>query len=101
MTARSAQGRSAESFTAPELVNQRRYEALRAFFVDGLTHAQVAERFPYTRGAVVALNHTSVAEILTEEGLGRLPRHRDHPGGSPTWTTTCSPACPPCRRGPS
>jgi hypothetical protein len=27
-------------FTTPEQVNQRRYEALRGFFVEGLTHAQ-------------------------------------------------------------
>ena len=123
-----------EWFTAPGQVNHRRYEALRAFFVDGLTHAQAAERFGYTRwgmvnlvreyragnlelfappgkpgpapgvapakdrarGRVIALrrqglssyeisatlategtplNRTGVAEILTEEGFGRLLRH--------------------------
>ena len=133
MTARSAQSRGAEFFTNPEQVNQRRYEALRAFFVEDLTHAEVAERFGYTRWAMVALvrdyragkldlfaparkpgpppgtapakdrvrgrvialrrqglsayeisahlaaegtplNRTSVAEILTEEGFGRLLR---------------------------
>src|SRR5882762_9617446 len=36
MTAGSAQPVEAERFTAPEQVNHRRYEALRAFFVDGL-----------------------------------------------------------------
>jgi hypothetical protein len=45
----------AEFFTAPEQVNQRRYEALRAFFVDGLTHAQAGARFGYTRWAMVNL----------------------------------------------
>jgi hypothetical protein len=134
MTSRSAQGRGAGLFTAPEQVNHRRYEALRAFFVDGLTHAEAGERFGYTRWAMVALvrdyragkldlfaparkpgpppgsapakdrvrarvialrrqglsayeisahlaaeatplNRTSVAEILTEEGFGRLLRH--------------------------
>src|SRR5450755_1774348 len=133
MTAGSAQPRGAEFFTTPEQVNQRRYEALRAFFVDGATHAEAAERFGYTRWAMVALvrdyragkldlfaparkpgpppgsapakdrvrgrvitlrrqglsayeisahlaaegtplNRTSVAEILTEEGFGRLLR---------------------------
>ncbi len=121
-------------FTAPEQVNQRRYEALRAFFVEGLTHAQAADRFGYTRWTMVnlvrehragrlelfapprkpgpapgaapakdrargrvielrrqglstyevsrrlagegtPLNRTGVAEILTEEGFGRLLRH--------------------------
>ncbi len=134
MTVGSAQPRGAEYFTSPEQVNQRRYEALRAFFVDGATHAEAAERFGYTRWAMVALvrdyragkldlfaparrpgpppgsapakdrvrgrvialrrqglsayeisahlagegtplNRTSVAEILTEEGFGRLLRH--------------------------
>jgi hypothetical protein len=55
MTAGSAQGLGVEFFTNPEQVNQRRYEALRTFFIDGLTHAQVAERFGYTRWAMVAL----------------------------------------------
>jgi hypothetical protein len=34
-------------------VNQRRYEALRAFFVDGLSHAEAGARFGYTRWAMV------------------------------------------------
>ena len=124
----------ADFFTAPDQVNHRRYEALRAFFIDGLTHAQAAAKFGYTRWAMVnlvrdyraggldmfaaprkpgpppgvtpakdrarkrvvelrreglstyeisarlstegtPLNRTSVGEILTEEGFGRLLRH--------------------------
>jgi transposase len=134
MTAGSPQREGAQWFTAPEQVNHRRYEALRAFHVDGLTHAEAAERFGYTRWAMVnlvrehraetlelfapprkpgpapgvapakdrargrvielrrqglstyeisthlategtPLNRTSVAEILAEEGFGRLLRH--------------------------
>jgi hypothetical protein len=134
MTGGSTQSGAAEFFTTPEQVNHRRYEALRAFFVDGLTHAEAGERFGYTRWAMVnlvrdhragkldlfaptrkpgpppgttptkdrvrgrvialrreglsayeisahlaaegtPLNRTSVAEILTEEGFGRLLRH--------------------------
>jgi hypothetical protein len=134
MAAGSTQGRGAEFFTAPEQVNHRRYEALRSFFVEDLTHAEAGERFGYTRWAMVALvrdyragkldlfaparkpgpppgtapakdrvrgrvialrrqglsayeisahlaaegtplNRTSVAEILAEEGFGRLLRH--------------------------
>ncbi len=115
-------------------MNHRRYEALRAYFVDGLTHAEAGERFGYTRWGMVnlvreyragklglfaparkpgpppgvapakervrarvielrraglstyeisaclanegtPLNRTSVGEILTEEGFGRLLRH--------------------------
>jgi hypothetical protein len=147
VTARSTQGPGGgEWFTAPEQVNHRRYEALRAFFVDGLTHAQAGARFGYTRWAMVnlvreyragrlelfaaprrpgpapgvapakerargrvielrraglstyeisarlaaeqtPLNRTSVAEILTEEGFGRLLRH-------PEPVASISPATP-------
>jgi transposase len=134
MAGGSPQRAGAESFTAPEQLNHRRYEALRAFFVDGLTHAQAGQRFGYTRWTMVdlvadyragklqlfapprkpgpppgvapakdrararvielrrqglstyeisarlaaeatPLNRTSVAEILSEEGFGRLLRH--------------------------
>ena len=146
MTAKSTQGLETDWFTAPAQVNHRRYEALRAFFVDGLTHAQAGERFGYTRWAMVnlvreyragrlelfaapprpgprpgtapakdrargrvielrrqglstyeistllategtPLNRTSVGEILTEEGFGRLLRH-------PEPTASICPATP-------
>src|SRR5680860_303997 len=146
MTARSPQQAGGERFTKPDEVNHRRYEALRAFYVDGLTHAQAGDRFGYTRWAMVnlvreyragrlelfaparkpgpapgaapakdrargrvielrrtglstyeistrlategtPLNRTSVAEILTEEGFGRLLRH-------PEPAASTSPATP-------
>jgi transposase len=134
----SPQRDGAGFFAAPEQVNQRRYEALRAFFVESLSHAEAGQRFGYTRWAMVnlvrehragrlelfapprkpgpppgvtpakdrararvielrreglstyeisarlagegtPLNRTSVGEILTEEGFGRLLRHpADH-----------------------
>jgi hypothetical protein len=55
VAARSAQHGGAEWFTAPRQVNQRRYEALRAYFTERLTYAQAAERFGYTRWAMVNL----------------------------------------------
>src|SRR6266511_2915759 len=105
MAARSPQHDGAGWFTAPAQVNHRRYEALRAFFVDGLTYQQAADR---VRGRVIGLrrqglstyeisarlaaeqtplNRTSVAEILAEEGFGRLLR-----GPAPAEST--SPATP-------
>ncbi len=54
MTARSAQY-EAEWFTSPQQVNQRRYEALRAYFVDGLSYAEAGARLGYTRWAVINL----------------------------------------------
>lgn len=134
MAARSAQHEGAEAFTAPGQTNQRRYEALRAYFVDGLSYAEAGEKFGYTRWSMIdlvrkhragrlelfaaprkpgpppgaapakervrgrvielrrdglssyeisarlategtPLNRTGVAEILAEEGFGRLLRH--------------------------
>jgi hypothetical protein len=55
VTARSPQQQETAWFTAPAQVNQRRYEALRAYFVDRLTYAQAGERFGYTRWAMINL----------------------------------------------
>jgi transposase len=145
MTAGSAQ-HEAGWFTSPQQVNQRRYEALRAYFVDGLSYAEAGARFGYTRWAMInlvrehragklglfapprkpgpapgsapakdrargrvielrrqglstheisrrltaedtPLNRTSVAEILAEEGFGRLVRR-------PEPEASISPATP-------
>jgi hypothetical protein len=45
MAGGSPQPASREWFTTPHGVNHRRYEALRAFYVEGLTHAAAGERF--------------------------------------------------------
>ena len=146
MTAGSRQHSGAEWFTAPQQVNQRRYEALRAYFTEGLTYAEAGARFGYTRWAMInlvrehragklqlfapprkpgpppgtapardrvrgrviglrrqglssyeisarlsaegtPLNRTSVAEILAEEGFGRLLRR-------PQPEASASPATP-------
>jgi transposase len=55
MTARSPQRDETGWFTTPAQVNHRRYEALRAWFVDGLTYQQAADRFGYTRWAMINL----------------------------------------------
>ena len=55
MTGRSGQRLGAGRFTSPDQVNQRRYEALRAYFVDGLTYAEAAARFGYSRWTLVNL----------------------------------------------
>ena len=44
-----------EFFVHPADPTQRRYEALRAYLVDGLPAAEVAARFGYTPGAVQSL----------------------------------------------
>jgi hypothetical protein len=49
-------------FTAPSDVAQRRYEALRAYFVEGASAAVVAERFGYAASTVVAMVRDFTAE---------------------------------------
>jgi hypothetical protein len=44
-----------EFFTTPAGVNQRRYEALRAYFTEGLTLAAAGDRFGYTRETMASL----------------------------------------------
>jgi transposase len=45
----------AERFTAPSEPNQRRYEALRAYYVEGASAQEVADRFGYTRATLESL----------------------------------------------
>jgi transposase len=45
----------AERFTAPSEPSQRRYEALRAYYVEGASARTVAERFGYARASVETL----------------------------------------------
>jgi transposase len=54
----------AERFTAPSEPNQRRYEALRAYHVEGASAQAVAERFGYTRATVETLVRDWRAERL-------------------------------------
>ncbi|MGH9118111.1 MAG: hypothetical protein ACRD0A_09640, partial [Acidimicrobiales bacterium] len=52
---RSGRVAKAVFFTSPPDVTQRRYEALRAYFVEGATAADVAGRFGYAASTVVAM----------------------------------------------
>jgi hypothetical protein len=61
---RSPQQRGPEFFTAPDQVNRRRYEALRAHYVDGLTFAVAGARFGYTRWAMINLDREFRAGTL-------------------------------------
>jgi transposase len=47
----------AHTFLTPQNSNHRQYEALRAYFVDGLSGPQVAQRFGYTAGSFYQLVH--------------------------------------------
>ena len=47
----------ARVFLEPAIATHRQYEALRAYFVEGLSGAEVAERFGYTPGSFRVLVH--------------------------------------------
>jgi transposase-like protein len=47
----------ARRFTEPSNSTHRRYEALRAFFVEGVPSAEAAARFGYTPGSLRVLVH--------------------------------------------
>ena len=47
----------AQVFLSPQNVAHRQYEALRAYFVEGVTAAEAAKRFGYTVGAFQQLAH--------------------------------------------
>ena len=65
MAANRPQRAGAESFTAPTAVNHRRYEALRAYYVEGLSLQQAADRLGYTRWAMVNLVRQHKASELS------------------------------------
>ena len=44
-------------FLQPKNANQRQYEALRVYFVDGLSSKKAAERFGYSPGSFRGLVH--------------------------------------------
>jgi transposase len=79
VTARSPQRQGAGWFTVPAQVNHRRYEALRAFFVEGLSYDQAAARFGYTRWAMVNLVREYRAGKLD---LFAAPRKPGPPAGA-------------------
>jgi len=65
-------------FLEPANVNQRRYEALRAYFVDGLPSAEAAKRFGYTPGSFRVLAHQFRREPTREFFLPSAREARPH-----------------------
>src|ERR1700692_3259537 len=68
----------ARRFLEPSNSTHRQYEALRAFFVDGVPSAQAAARFGYTPGSF---------RVLVHQFRNRSPRELFH-AASPTRRTT-------------
>ena len=63
-----------ERFTEPTLPAQRRYEALRAYFVEEIPASEVAERFGYSEASVQTLvsghRRGNLAELFAESRPG-------------------------------
>ena len=55
MTAKPAPRRGWEAFARPAQINQRRYEAVRAYVLEGAPLAEAAARFGYTPSALASL----------------------------------------------
>jgi transposase/IS4 transposase len=68
-----------EQFTRPSQANQRRYEALRAYFVEGASAAEVAERLGYTRASVETLVRDYRQRRLGELFLAPRPGPKRQP----------------------
>jgi len=69
-----------ERFTNPTVAGHRRYEALRAYYVEELSAAEIAERFGYTKASVQTLisqyRHADVGELFqaSRPGPKRQPK---------------------------
>ena len=68
-----------ERFTEPTLPAQRRYEALRAYFVEGASASEIAERFGYTKASV----QTLVSQYRLADLAGLFAQARPGPKRQP------------------
>src|SRR6516162_8681812 len=66
-------------FAEPATARQRQYEALRAFFLDGLTSKEVAHRFGYSHGAFRVLCHDFRRGLLRDFFATTRPGPREQP----------------------
>ena len=71
--------RRARFFAEPTTARQRQYEALRAFFLDGLTSKEVARRFGYSHGAFRILCHDFRRGLLPDFFTTIRPGPREQP----------------------
>jgi hypothetical protein len=61
-------------FLAPDATHQRQYEALRAYFLDNLSAADVAARFGYSTAAFRSLCHQFRHDPTLRAGFFQTPR---------------------------
>src|ERR1019366_4706056 len=68
-----------ERFTEPTLAAQRRYEALRAYFVEELSASEIAERFGYGKASV----QTLISQYRKDDLSGLFAQARPGPQRQP------------------
>ena len=83
----------AEYFTAPAAAAQRRYEALRAYFLDEMPAAEVADRFGYSTASV-----HQMATLLRKGRLALFAEARPGPRDRARPPASCGPGCWSCAR---
>src|ERR1700751_6497332 len=66
-------------FAEPATARQRQYEALRAFYMEGLPSSEVARRFGYSAGAFRVLCHDFRRRALPEFFTATRPGRREQP----------------------
>lgn len=66
---------AAQFFLGPETPRHRQYEALRAYFVEGLPTAAVARRFGYSAGAFRVLCHQFRHDPSQRAAFFQTPQH--------------------------
>ena len=59
-------------FTIPQSTAQKQYEALRAFYIDGRSAAEVTEQFGYTLSSFYALNRDFKQRLKNSESSAQF-----------------------------
>lgn len=77
----------AQQFLVPKNTAHRQYEALRAFYVEGLPSEQVAHRFGYTDGAFRNLRHQFRSDPDRQFFVDSTRKHKDTEKGDTTTNT--------------
>lgn len=84
----------AEYFTTPAGAAQRRYEALRAYFLDGMPAAEVADRFGYSTASI-----HQMATLLRKGKLALFTETKPGPKGPRKATGQLRQRVPELRAG--
>ena len=58
-----------EFFTKPQSIAHKQYEALRAFYVEGRSAAEVAEQFGYTLSSFYSLNRDFKQQLAASQAV--------------------------------